>query len=47
MVGMALAKPNKICNFIGCREINKTDIGIKRSREISAGVVRGFVDNAK
>ena len=44
---MALAKPNEICNFIGCREINKTDIGIKRLREISAGVMRGFVDNAK
>ena len=28
MVGMALAKPNEICNLIGCREINKTDIGI-------------------
>ena len=30
VVGMALAKPNQICNFIGCREINKTDIRIKR-----------------
>ena len=30
VVGMALAKPNEICNFIGCREINKTDTGIKR-----------------
>ena len=26
VVGIALAKPNEICNFIGCREINKTDI---------------------
>ena len=30
VVGMALAKPNEICNFIGYREINKTEIGIKR-----------------
>ena len=25
-VGIALAKPNEICNFIGCREISETDI---------------------
>ena len=24
VVGMALAKPNAICNFIGCRKINET-----------------------
>ena len=30
VVGIALAKPNEICNFIGCREINETDIESKR-----------------
>ena len=29
VVGIALAKPNEICNFIGCREINETDIESK------------------
>ena len=27
VVGMALAKSNELCNFIGCREINETDVG--------------------
>ena len=41
-VGIALAKPNEICNFIGCREINETDIGSKQyKRGISAGIMRG------
>ena len=26
VVGVALAKSNELCNFIGCREINETDI---------------------
>ena len=47
VVGIALGKPNEICNFIGCREINESDIESKRQREISAGIMRGFVDNAK
>ena len=28
VVGIALAKPHEICNFIGCREINETDIEV-------------------
>ncbi len=41
-LGIALAKPNEICNFIGCREINETDIGSKQyKRRISARIMRG------
>ena len=39
VVGMALAKPNAICNFIGCRKINETDINgnARFQRELCVG----------
>ena len=51
VVGMALAKPNAICNFIGCRKISETYINgnARFERELCVGswIMRNDVNKIK